>query len=149
MTIAEMKAINKAKGYHFFDKDSMRFWGSKVYTAPNKYRLFIESHDNFDRTKKLYTVRFFNVCGSIEIIEPANIAETYEHFESLENAKDFLKKLTKALDNSRECWRENNVLSDIAEMREKGFRSGVYVISNTKGEAIEINTNNFDRFICG
>ena len=149
MTIAEMKAINKAKGYHFFDKDSMRFWGSKVRTAPNKYRLFIESHDNFDRTKKLYTVRFFNVCGSIKIIEPANIAETYEHFESLENAKDFLKKLTKALDNSRECWRENNVLSDIAEMREKGFRSGVFTVANTKGETIEINTNNFARFICG
>ena len=149
MTIAEMKAINKAKGYHFFDKDSMRFWGSKVCTAPNKYRLFIESHDDFSRTKKLYTVCFFNVCGSIEIIEPANIAATYEHFESLEIAKSFLKKLTKALDNSRECWRENNVLSDIAEMREKGFGSGVFTIANTKGETIEINTNNFDRFICG
>lgn len=149
MTIAEMKAINKAKGYHFFDKDSMRFWGSKVHTAPNKYRLFIESHDDFSRTKKLYTVRFFNVCGSIEIIEPANIAATYEHFESLESAKAFLEKLTKALDNSRDCWRENNVLSDIAEMREKGFRSGVYTIANSRGETIEINTNNFDRFICG
>lgn len=149
MTITEMKAINKEKGYHFFDRDSMRFWGSKVHTAPNKYRLFIESHDNFDRTKKLYTVRFFNVCGSIEIVEDAKTAETYEHFESLEKAKLFLQKLTKALDNSRDCWRENNVLSDIVEIREEGFRSGVFTIANTKGETIEINTNNFASFICG
>lgn len=149
MTISEMKAINKEKGYYFFDKDSMKFWGSKIHTAPNKYRFFIESHDNFDRTKKLYTVRFFNVCGSIEIVEDAKTAETYEHFESLEKARTFLKKLTKALDNSRNCWRENNVLSDIAEIRKKGFNSGVFTIANTKGETIEINTNNFDRFICG
>ena len=149
MTITEMKAINKEKGYHYFDRDSIKFWGSKVHTAPNKYRLFIESHDNFDRTKKLYTVRFFNVCGSISTIEDAKTAETYEHFESLEKAKTFLKNLTKALDNSCSCWRENNVISDIAEMHEKGLNSGIFIITNTKGETIEINTNNFDRFICG
>ena len=149
MTIAEMKAINKANGYHFFDRDTMRFWGSKVHTAPNKYRLFIESHDNFDRTEKLYRVCFFNVCGSIETIEPKTIAESYVHFASLDKARAFRDKLTKALDDSRDCWRENNVLSDIAEVREKGFRSGVFTIANSKGETIEINTNNFSRFICG
>ena len=149
MTIAEMKAINKAKGYHFFDSDTMRFWGSKVHTAPNKYRLFIESHDNFDRSAKMYSVRFFNVCGSVETIEPKAIADTYEDFSSLDEARAFMRKLTKAFDEACDCYRENAVLSDIAEMRCKGFKSGVYTIANSKGETIEINTNNFSRFICG
>lgn len=56
-TITEMKQRNKIAGGHFFDRESMKFWGAKIHTAPNKYGFFLESHDSFDRSKKLYTIR--------------------------------------------------------------------------------------------
>lgn len=150
MTIAEMKAINAAKGYHFFDKESMRFWGSRIHAAPNKYGFFIESHDNFDRTRKLFTVRFFaektgRVC---DCIEPADIAATYEHFSTLTEARAFRDKLTNALDDAKKCYREKEVLTAIDEIMEEGFNSGIFKVKSGD-KYILINTNNFDRFICG
>lgn len=149
MTITEMKAKSAHNGYHFFDRDTMHFWGSKIHSAPNKYGLFIESHDNFDRTRKLYRVCIFTGKCTVETIEDSEIANTYEHFSTIGEAREFLRQLTKAFNEACTCYREKAVLSDIAEVRNKGFKSGIYTIANTKGETIEVNTNNFARFICG
>ena len=155
MTITEMKAINKEKGYCFFSKETIKFWNSRIHTAPNKYGLFIESHDNCDRTYKLYTVRMFlKHQGNIKTIEDAKTAQSYEHFRSLNDAKMFMHKLTLALNDACKCYRENAVLSDIQNVKEEGFRTGVYSIINTNGDSIEINTNaidaeNFNGFISG
>ena len=94
MTITEMKNITKAKGNLYFTPDTVKFWNSKIHTTPNKYNLFVESYDSFDRTYKLYAVRvFLPTYGTVETVEPENIAKTYEHFETLADAKAFMQRL--------------------------------------------------------
>ena len=148
-TISEMKRINAENGFFFWEKSTIKFWGSHTHAAANRWGLFIESHDNFDRTAKLYTVRVFLPGGNIETIEPAAIAETYEHFNSIYAAKAFREKLTRAFDDAAKYYRENNVLSDIKSIHEIGLNTGVFEIKNNSGDTIQINTNNFDRFISG
>lgn len=148
LTITEMKDICKKNGSYYFAADTVRFWKSKVHSAPNRWGLFIQSHRSFDDKKRLYCVKsFFN--GEIETIEPREIGVTSEHFSTLAEARAFREKLSKALDAACSCYREKSVLGDIVDMRETGYNSGVYTLVNGNGESIEINTNNFDRFICG
>jgi hypothetical protein len=70
-TIAEVKKANKAKGQHFFDKDTLAFFGSKVY--PELYtvagrQFFITMEDNFNRTEQGFTIREAMPDGDIETI---------------------------------------------------------------------------------
>ena len=60
MTMTEAKAIYKSTGKHFFDSDTIKYWGSKIETALYKNRCFVTSENNFDNTKRLYTLRRFN-----------------------------------------------------------------------------------------
>lgn len=150
MTITEMKAISKEKGKVYFTPDVVKFWNSRIHTAPNKYGLFVESYDSFNREYRLYAVRcFLPSTANIKTIEPANIAATYEHFETLAKAKDFMHKLTIAFNEACKCYREKAVLTDIAEIIEDGYRSGIFTVKNSEGDSIQINTNNFNRFISG
>jgi hypothetical protein len=69
--ITEVKKANKDKGQHFFSKDTLAFFGSKVY--PELYtvagrQFFITSEDNFNRTEKGYTIREAMPDGSIETL---------------------------------------------------------------------------------
>lgn len=70
-TIAEVKKANKAKGQHFFDKDTLAFFGSNVYnglyTVAGR-QFFITSENNFNRTKKGYTIREAMPDGDIETV---------------------------------------------------------------------------------
>lgn len=150
ISINEMKATAEAKGKFYFAPDTVAFWGSRIHTAPNRYNLFVESYDNFDRTRKLYAVRHFSeATGDLETIEPAEIGQTYEHFPTLAAAKAFMHRLTIALNAAAKCYREKAVLTDISEVTEDGLNSGIYNITNAAGDSIQINTNNFERFICG
>lgn len=71
LTIADVKRINRQNGYHFFDADTMRFWGTSMVSELFPNNTFVTADDNYDRSKKLYTVRLFNedtgdiktVCG--------------------------------------------------------------------------------------
>lgn len=150
MTITEMKNISLAKGKLYFSPDTVKFWNSKVHTAPNKYGLFIESYDSFNREYKLFAVRcFIPDTAYIETIEPSEIAKTSEHFLTLTDAKNFMRKLTLAFNESAKCYREKEVLTDITSITENGYNTGIFTLGNSKGDTIQINTNNFDRFICG
>ena len=69
--ITEIKKANKAKGQHFFDKETLAFFGSKVY--PELYtvqgrQFFITSEDNFNRTEKGFTIREAMPNGEIETL---------------------------------------------------------------------------------
>jgi hypothetical protein len=150
ISITEMKAISKAKGKFYFTPDTVKSLNSRIHTAPNKYGLFVESYDSFDHTYRLYAVKCFAPnTADLETIEPSDIAKTFEHFKTLAKAKDFMHKLTIAFNEACKCYREKAVLTDIAEITEDGFNSGVFTIKNSEGDSIQINTNNFDRFICG
>ena len=105
-TITEMKELNKSKGYHFFDKNTMKVWGSVIHgTYVNG--LFIDSIDNFDRTKRVYKVRIFT--------ENYNVCDL-EDFTSLEMAKDYVKTLNKALKNNLGN-REKETLENVTYVR--------------------------------
>lgn len=60
MTLASAKAIYNQYGGHFFDRDTMRFFGSKIESDLYSNRCFITSENNFDGTKRYYNVRRFN-----------------------------------------------------------------------------------------
>jgi hypothetical protein len=69
--ITEIKKANKENGQHFFDKETLAFFGSKVY--PELYtvqgrQFFITSEDNFNRTKKGFTIREAMPNGDIETL---------------------------------------------------------------------------------
>lgn len=47
-------------GKYFFSKDTVKFWGSRIESVLIDGEYFVTSEDNFDRTKRLYTVRKFS-----------------------------------------------------------------------------------------
>ena len=149
LSLSEMKAKCRQHGSFYLDPDTVRFWGGKIYDTPNKWGLFVESYDNFDRSRKLYAVKFFSPTASVLAIEPTEIGKTYEHFPDLASARGFRKKLTKALDRAAACYREGAILNSLTEIREEGFNSGIYRFQNEEGDYFLVNTNNFERFICG
>lgn len=53
-------ADNKEHGYYFFDKDTKKFWNSKIVAGMYKNNTFVTSEDNYDRTRILYTVRQYD-----------------------------------------------------------------------------------------
>ena len=69
--ITEVKKANKAKGQHFFDKEALSFFGSKVfpelYTVAGR-QFFITAEDKFNRTKKAYTIREALPDGDIQTV---------------------------------------------------------------------------------
>lgn len=61
MTMADVKQNLRAGGNHFFDHDTMKFFGSKVESELYKNNTFITSeYTGFERTKRAYTVRYYN-----------------------------------------------------------------------------------------
>ena len=68
LTVGEMKARNKAAGYNWFDNGTMKFFGTKIESAPNAKGIFITSEYNFDRTKRLYTLRKFESDSTVTTI---------------------------------------------------------------------------------
>lgn len=86
-TIKEIIELNKEAGGYFFDEKTMDFWGSKVESEPIR-ELFVTSEDNFDRTKKLYTVRRFNPDDcSIDTYS------AFQQFETLQDAMNFIHEV--------------------------------------------------------
>lgn len=148
-SLAEMKAICNQHGSYYFEPDTVRFWGATVHDPANRWGLFVESYDSFNREYKLYAVKFFAPNGLVTVIEPADIGRTYEHFKTLDDAIIFRYKLSAALDKASNYYRENRVLSSLTKIHEEGLHTGIYVLSNDDDDSIKINTNNFSRFICG
>lgn len=61
MKMADIKQKLSAGGNHFFDRDTMRFFGSRIESSLYKNNTFITSeYTGFERTKRAYTVRYYN-----------------------------------------------------------------------------------------
>lgn len=73
-TISEIKAENAAAGQHFFDRATLRHFGSTVHPYAYGYGIFVtgEKHEEWDektetaRTVRRYSVRFANVDATID-----------------------------------------------------------------------------------
>lgn len=69
-SIGAIMAASRESGSHYFDADTMRFFGSRVLGDVWAGRLFITSErSGFDRySPRMYTVREFMPDGSIETV---------------------------------------------------------------------------------
>lgn len=83
MTMAEAKKIYRKGGGHFFDTDTLRFWGSRIESSLYKNRCFITSEDNYDGSKRYYNVRRFN--------EDYTRIEDMSEFNTIENKEDAIR----------------------------------------------------------
>ena len=88
LTIADIKRNNKKAGHHFFDKDTMRFFNSRIETGLYKDNTFITSEQFDYNSPREYTIRRA-VNGGIKI---ETIGESRQ-FQTLEDAKIGRKKL--------------------------------------------------------
>lgn len=59
MNLQQARRIYAQTGHHFFDADTMRFFGSKIETDLFENRCFVTSEDNFNQTERWYNVRQF------------------------------------------------------------------------------------------
>ena len=90
MTITEMKELNKDNGYCYFDRETMKYWGSKIVATYNN-GLFIESlTDSVVEGNAVYKVAIMFTNGDVCTIEK-NHEETF--FSTLEEAKERVKLL--------------------------------------------------------
>jgi len=55
--MADIKRNNKKAGYHFFDKDTMRFFNSRIETGLYKDNTFITSEQFDYNSPREYTIR--------------------------------------------------------------------------------------------
>jgi hypothetical protein len=68
-TIAQLKELNKEKGLHFFSRDAMRFFNSRVQTnAPYNGCVFVTSEKCGYGSPRLYTVRAMHQNGAVSTI---------------------------------------------------------------------------------
>lgn len=92
LTITEMKKRHKAIGGHWFDKDTMRFFGTTIESLPNAANIFITSEwTGPDETKRAYTLRWFNT----ETDKVETLGE-FLHYQTLEEAREGRKVFTQA-----------------------------------------------------
>lgn len=96
MTLDQFKELNKNKGFKDFNKDAMSFWGSKVCEWSSKTGLFITSEDNFDRSKKLFTIRCADLkTGKVRTVgyfqDYATLHKAKKAFEAMEKIKELAK----------------------------------------------------------
>lgn len=88
-TMSEVRAANRAAGYNWFRKDTMRFWKSKIETGLLKGQYFVSSEDEWAidgrKPKRIYAVRQAHADGHIETL--------ISHLTSLESAREYIKDL--------------------------------------------------------
>ena len=75
MTLSEAKAIYRTGKGHFFDRETFKYWGSRIESALYKNRCFVTSENNFDGSRRAYTVRRF----SPDFLHVETVGEFQEH----------------------------------------------------------------------
>lgn len=96
-SMAEFKAKNAAEGLHFFDRDTMRYWKSRVESSLIGGRYFITSEEKWKfnehaKPERKYTVRETKPDGRVTTLK--------SHIATLEDAREWLKDYRKGLRNS-------------------------------------------------
>ena len=59
-TIEQMQALNERKGGHWFSKDTMRYFGTRILYGTNVRNHLITKENNHDNTERRYTIRKFD-----------------------------------------------------------------------------------------
>lgn len=97
MTITEMKVANRNVGHYWFDKDTMKFWNSKVVSSlyeAHEAVYFVSSERQRETWPAMFTVRKFNkVTSHVETVG------RFQQYESIDKARSAAKRA--ALKNER------------------------------------------------
>lgn len=88
-TIDMMKRANESGGFHFFDRDTMRFFRSRVAPGVTHGRVFITSEQFDYSSPRLYTVRALKDDGSTTDLTG------FQAFATLAQARSFVRNLYK------------------------------------------------------
>jgi len=82
-TLADVKAANKAAGMHFFDRETLKWWKSRMESGLIRGKYFITSEESFSLTgdpKRIFCARMVRDDASIETIK--------RHLATRDDAKD-------------------------------------------------------------
>jgi hypothetical protein len=86
-TIEMMKRANENGGYHFFSRDAMRFFRSRIAPGVVHGRVFITSEQFDYASPRLYTVRAMRDDGStVELSE-------FQQFDTLRQARAYVRRI--------------------------------------------------------
>jgi hypothetical protein len=66
--VGQLKYLNESNGYHFFDKDTMRAFNSRIHSEIYGGCVFVTSEKQSYRHDRKYTVRIVHTDGSIETV---------------------------------------------------------------------------------
>lgn len=89
-TIEMMKHHNMCQGFHFFDRDAMRFFRSRIAPGVVHGRVFITSEQFDYQSPRLYTVRALKDDGST-----AQLSE-FQQFDTLRQARAYVRRIYSA-----------------------------------------------------
>lgn len=83
-TLKQMREMNTKAGHHWFDKASMRLFGTKIEVMPDKKGLFITSEYKGAGVKeRAYTIRHFDKhTGHVDTVNE------FLQYKTLEEAKE-------------------------------------------------------------
>lgn len=85
MTLADARAIYSG---HFFDRDTMKYWGSRIESDLYKNRCFVTSERNYDGTERYFNVRRF----SEDFKNIVDITD-FNTIRSIEEARQIIKEV--------------------------------------------------------
>lgn len=93
-TVSDVRAANRIAGCYFFDRQTMREFGTKIESALYAGTLFITSEDSWGSESRHYTVRYVVPTGEVFTLEGAS------QLDSIHQARDIARTVAKALRES-------------------------------------------------
>ncbi|WNO28424.1 hypothetical protein SEA_PSONYX_122 [Corynebacterium phage PSonyx] len=97
-TTSNVRAANKLAGFYFFNRQTMKMFGSKIESALYAGTLFITSEESWGDENRHYTIRYVVPTGEVLTLEGAS------QLDSIDEARDIASTVAKAL-------RESNLLT--------------------------------------
>ena len=67
-TMEQVKQANRARGQHWFDADTLEYWGTEIHGELMAGEFFITSEDNFNRDARFFTIRKVSDTGRISTV---------------------------------------------------------------------------------
>ncbi|MBS1883233.1 MAG: hypothetical protein JSS97_09775 [Actinobacteria bacterium] len=91
-TVGDMEWLNRRAGHHFFDGETMRFFGSRVSPRIVAHRFFVTSErTGFEATTRRSTLRMIRDGGPVETVgEFLAFGDNRAAFRSIERARSSL-----------------------------------------------------------
>ena len=88
MTISKAIALNKKVGHHWFGREAMNFFSTRIESVMRRKKYFITSDQQGDFEPRLFTVREFNwATGAV------STKSKFQEFKTREDAYKFINQI--------------------------------------------------------